>query len=144
MLELWRKRTLILRTSGAIYPATERNIQEDLNLQHHRWENFKSRKNVSTSLTLVFEICTFIAINYHATSCKSNSLQTFLFIVLWYWTDWSISPNYVHFDWNVCHTEAMGHADCDAVTKKLILSGQARLGVSLKRSENNYYTPSAS
>ena len=36
---------MILRTSGAVYTATERNIQEDLNLQHHRWQNFKSRNN---------------------------------------------------------------------------------------------------
>jgi hypothetical protein len=57
---------MILRTSGAIYPATESNIPEDMNLQHHRWENFESRKNISTPLTLVFEICNLVAINSHA------------------------------------------------------------------------------
>jgi len=54
---------MILPTSGAIYPATERNIQEDLNLQHHRWNNFKSRKNISAPLNPLFEICNFVAIN---------------------------------------------------------------------------------
>jgi len=57
---------MILRKSGALFPATERNIQEDLNLQHHRWDNFKSRKNISTPLTLVFEIFIFVAINFYA------------------------------------------------------------------------------
>jgi hypothetical protein len=32
----------------------------------------------------------------------------------------------------VFHTEVMGHADGDVFTNKVILSGQARLGVSLK------------
>jgi len=45
---------MIFGTSGAIYPPTERNIQEDLILQHHHWENFKSRKNISASLASVF------------------------------------------------------------------------------------------
>ena len=66
MLELSYKGTMIIRTSGAIYPATERNIQEDLNLQHHRWDNFKSRNNIATPLTLMFEIFIFIAINSYA------------------------------------------------------------------------------
>jgi len=47
-------------------------------------------------------------------------------------------------DLNVCHTEAICHVDGDAVTIKLVLSGQVRLGVSLKGSENKYYTLSAS
>jgi len=40
----------------------------------------------------------------------------------------------------VFHTEAIGHADGDADTNKPILSGQARLDVTLKGSEKNYYT----
>jgi hypothetical protein len=44
----------------------------------------------------------------------------------------------------MCHTEAMGHANVDAVTNKLVISGHARPGVSIKASENNYYNLSAS
>jgi hypothetical protein len=68
VLGLCYKLTMIFRTSGAIYPPTERNIQEDLNLQHHRRENLESRKIISNPLPPVFEICTFNAINSRA-SC---------------------------------------------------------------------------
>ena len=63
---------MILRTSGAVYPATEHNIQEDLNLQHHRWQKFKSRKNISTPLTLLFEICTLLPLTLMLGASKSN------------------------------------------------------------------------
>jgi len=39
---------------------------------------------------------------------------------------------YFRIDLNVCHDEAMGQADGDALTNKLIISGHDRLGVSLK------------
>jgi len=57
---------MIFGMSGAVIPATVRNIQEDLYLQHHRWDNFKSRNNIATPLTLMFEIFIFIAINSYA------------------------------------------------------------------------------
>jgi hypothetical protein len=57
---------MIIRISGAIYPATGRNIQEGLHLQHHRWDKFKSCNNISTPLKLVFEICISVAINSYA------------------------------------------------------------------------------
>jgi len=66
MIELCYKGTMIIRISGPIYPATGRNFQEDVNLQLHLWDNFKSRDNISNSLNLWCEICNFIAINYYA------------------------------------------------------------------------------
>ena len=57
---------MIIRMSGAIYPATGRNFQEDVNLQLHLCDSFKSRDNISIPLTQDFEICNFVAINPYA------------------------------------------------------------------------------
>jgi hypothetical protein len=92
----------------------------------------------------VFDIYTFVAITSMLVACKSNCLQTLVCIVLCYWTHCSILPNSFHIDINLWLTEAMGHADGEAVNNKLILFGQARPGVFLKGSQNTYCTLSAS
>jgi len=77
-------------------------------------------------------------------ACKSKCLHNLVFIMLWIRTHWSLLPNYFRIDLNVGHSETMGHTDGNAGSIKLILFGQARLGVSLEGSENTYCTLSAS
>jgi len=144
MLDLWYRGTTILRTSGAIYPTTERNIQEDLNLQHRRWKNFKSRKNISTSLTSLFENCIFVDINFRARCLWVELFANFCLysaVILNSLKD--IAKLFSHWFKRVPYWSD-GPCNCDALNNEFIICGHAKLGVSLKASENNYYYLSAS
>ena len=97
-----------------------------------RLELFIQRQSVTSKKTWIFSIAagrtsnlvrifqlhsrhclktvSLLTLTFVLGACESNSLQTFVFIVLWYWIHWRILPNYFRIDLNVCHTEAMAHA----------------------------------